>query len=175
MKVITVLISLALLCSTASAKQNLPQCAELSPMDCMIEALLYMDSQVNLLKEENARLAEHLGSLEAQFNGQQNQLKIIAQDTHKGRQDLLKKIPQLSSSNVYRVARARVAGETDKELTESANSSCFLTKVAVEETDSDKETVACEIIQKGKHWVLRTMVESNNDQNVQCEARCLSW
>ena len=63
--------------------------------------------------------------------------------------------------------------ETPMEL--YSDSVCFLTWVGVQETDNGGEIAECRIYERGGRWILGAYLRRNEDADVYCHARCMTW
>jgi len=82
-------------------------------------------------------------------------------------------------SQEYLAVRLNNKGSTWTPMTPVANSLCFLTRVSFAEIDSgddaDPESAACGISDIDGDWQLEAYLHKDEDADVWCIARCLSW
>lgn len=75
-------------------------------------------------------------------------------------------------ASIYRAERFNTAGTTIRTMTAASSTHCFLTRVAIQEPDSNGETAECRIVSSGGNWVLEAFLAQSNDADVWCSARC---
>jgi hypothetical protein len=71
--------------------------------------------------------------------------------------------------------RANTAGTTSTPLISANNSFCFLTRTHVHSVGANNEGAGCQIVNTGGQWRLDAILDTTDDQDVMCTARCLSW
>lgn len=75
----------------------------------------------------------------------------------------------------YSASRSGSSGTTTETMVILAKSFCFLTYVAIEETDTNGEYARCQIHHDGTRWTLNAVLAMSSDTAVSCKARCFSW
>jgi len=78
-------------------------------------------------------------------------------------------------SGEYSAVQNNSAGSDYDTMTSTSTSICFLVRVDVEDTDGNGEIAGCRIDSNNGNWRLQAYLRENNDADVWCEARCLSW
>jgi hypothetical protein len=72
------------------------------------------------------------------------------------------------------LTRTGVAGSFFQNLSASGTSFCFLTQVAITETDTPAEKAECLLTRGGIVWTLEAKLGGNGDESVTCAAICYS-
>jgi hypothetical protein len=78
----------------------------------------------------------------------------------------------VSYNSTYSAERRNTAGSTFTNMSLSASTFCFLTRVGMEETDSAGEYASCKITKGANVWTLEAYLGVSNDADVLCSAIC---
>lgn len=78
-------------------------------------------------------------------------------------------------SSEFTISRSNTGGTSTQVMVSLTRSFCFLTLQAVRDTDQQNEFLTCQIVQNAGNWELQAVIEANNDGDVNCAARCVTW
>jgi hypothetical protein len=81
-------------------------------------------------------------------------------------------VPSLVAS--ASLTRNNTAGTSFVNLSASASSFCFLTRVGVTNTDTDPETADCRLTKGGVVWTLEAILGDSSDADIRCSVICYS-
>jgi hypothetical protein len=78
----------------------------------------------------------------------------------------------VSLNSTWAVSRNNTDGTTSQNMSSSATTFCYLSKVGVEETDTSNEKAMCQVLPGNSLWTLQAVLGVNSDADVECRAYC---
>jgi hypothetical protein len=72
----------------------------------------------------------------------------------------------------YNADRVNTAGASLVTMTPSATTFCYLSRVGVENTDTDGELAQCKVTRGTSSWVLEAYLGKSSDADARCSAIC---
>jgi hypothetical protein len=72
----------------------------------------------------------------------------------------------------FSATRFNTAGSSFVNMTPSATTFCYLSRVFVENTDTEDEIAGCRLTRGAVVWTLEAFLGQNDDADVQCSAIC---
>jgi hypothetical protein len=76
------------------------------------------------------------------------------------------------NSGPYNASRNNNVGTTTVNMTLSASTFCFLSKVNIEETDTGTESAQCKVTLGANVWTLTATLGKSSDADARCSAIC---
>jgi hypothetical protein len=78
----------------------------------------------------------------------------------------------VSPAGSWSAFRINGGGTTFFNMTASATTFCYLSRVGVENTDTDGERATCRVTRGNVVWTLEAVLGEDNDADVYCSAYC---
>ena len=78
----------------------------------------------------------------------------------------------VSFNGTFSADRLNNVGSTFANMTASATTFCYLSRIQVTETDTGAETAECKITRGPIVWVLEAILGASSDADVRCSAIC---
>ena len=78
----------------------------------------------------------------------------------------------VSPNGIWTANRFNTAGSSFVNMSASATTFCYLSRVGVENTDTDGELATCRVTRGSVVWTLEAILGANNDADVSCSAYC---
>jgi hypothetical protein len=75
-------------------------------------------------------------------------------------------------SGPHSISRFNTGGSSFVNLTSSATTFCYLSKVGVRDTDASTEEAQCRLTKGSVVWTLEAILTQSNDADVACSAIC---
>jgi len=72
----------------------------------------------------------------------------------------------------FSISRFNTGGSSFVNMTPSASTFCYLSRVAVENTDIEDEIAGCRVTRGAVVWVLEAFLNQSNDADAHCSAIC---
>jgi len=72
----------------------------------------------------------------------------------------------------FSASRFNTAGSSFVNMTSSATTFCYLSRVLVENTDTEDETAGCRLTRGAVVWTLEAVLGQNDDADTFCSAIC---
>jgi hypothetical protein len=89
--------------------------------------------------------------------------------------DLENSQPNLAFSSEVGISRFNTSGTTSASLGPTTDRICFLIGVRIGDIYTNNEAAECHVVESGGEWQLNATLVGNNDADVSCWARCLTW
>ena len=78
----------------------------------------------------------------------------------------------VSPNSEWTLIRNNIGGTTFTNMSPSATSFCYLSRVGVTETDTSAETADCQVSRGPVVWTLTATLGTTSDADVRCSAYC---
>jgi len=80
-----------------------------------------------------------------------------------------------SYDSVHYISKYNSGGTSTKVLPIHSKHYCALSRVGVENTDTNREMARCNVRRAGAVWILEAWLERSSDADVQCGAVCFNY